>query len=131
MNVKHIGCALALTLVISVSGLTRQQERQEDAIKLRTDLVTLTATVFDDKGKYVANLKKEDFTVFEDGARQEISFFKSDELVPVSIGIIFDTSGSMVDKIDGVQDAVKHFIDTTKPSDEIFLIKFSNDAKLV
>ena len=62
---------------------------------------------------------------------KEISFFKSDELVPASIGIIFDTSGSMVDKIDGVQDAVKHFIDTTKQSDEIFLIRFSNDVRLV
>jgi len=98
MNVKHIACALALTLVIPVSGLTRQQERQEDAIKLRTDLVTLTATVFDDKGRYVANLKKEDFTIFEDGARQEISFFSPDERIPVSIGVIFDTSGSMVDR---------------------------------
>ncbi len=131
MKVNRAACALALSLAVPISGLTRQQERQEDTIKLATDLVTLTSSVVDSKGRNVANLKKEDFLVLEDGARQEIAFFSSDERVPVSIGIVFDTSGSMVDKLDGVQDAVKHFIETTKPADEIFLIRFSSDVELV
>jgi len=132
MIIRTIACALALLLSLPVAGLTdRQEPQKEEPIRLATDLVTLTATVFDDKGRAVANLKKEDFAVFEDDTRQDLSFFSCDERTPVSIGIIFDTSGSMVDKLDGVQDAVKHFVETTKPSDEIFLIRFSSDVKLV
>ena len=136
MKMKCVAWVLALSLSIPAVGLPQHQEgqpsqQQDETIKLGTDLVTLTATVFDPKGKYVANLKKEDFIVFEDGARQEISFFTSDESIPISIGLIFDTSGSMIDKLDGVQDAVKHFIETTKPADEIFIIRFSNDVEVV
>jgi Ca-activated chloride channel family protein len=131
MEAKRTFSIIVLILMIPTAGLTQQKEQQGETIKLSADLVTFTATVFDDKGRYVANLKKEDFSIFEDGVKQDIAFFSSDEKIPVSIGIIFDTSGSMVDKLDGVQDAVKHFIETTKPSDEIFIIRFSNDAKLV
>ncbi len=121
--------ALMVSLLLPITGLN--QQKQDETIKLGTELVTLTATVFDERGRSVANLKKEDFTIFEDNVRQELSFFANDEQIPVSIGIIFDTSGSMVDKMDGVQDAVKHFIETTKKSDEIFLMRFSRDVSLV
>lgn len=132
MNVKYTACALALWLMLPIAGAAQEPpKRQEETIKIGTDLVTLTATVFDARGRYVANLKKEDFAVYEDGVRQEVSFFSPDERVPVSLGILFDTSGSMVDKLDGVQDAVKHFIDTTKPEDEIFILRFSSFVGLV
>jgi len=91
----------------------------------------MTATVFDGNGIYRADLNPEDFAVFEDGRPQEIAFFSSDETIPVSIGILFDTSGSMVDKMDVVEDAVEHFIDTTRPSDEIFLMRFNDRVRLV
>lgn len=99
-------------------------------IKVDVQLVTLTATVEDSQGGAVAGLGKEDFLVYEEGTSQEIRFFQS-ERIPVSVGIVFDTSGSMVDKIDEVQDAVLHFIETTSPQDEIFLIQFSQNASLV
>jgi len=51
--------------------------------------------------------------------------------VPISLGILFDTSGSMVDKIDGVRDAVEHFVKSVSPGDEIFLVRFSEDAEMV
>ncbi|MBI3652701.1 MAG: VWA domain-containing protein [Acidobacteria bacterium] len=121
----------ALTVALLWPPTERNRQRQEEAIKIATDLVTLTVTVFDEKGRSVANLKKDDFTIFEDNVRQELSFFTNDEQIPVSIGIVFDTSGSMVDKMDGVQDAVKHFIETTKKSDEIFLLRFSREVSLV
>lgn len=129
MTAKLFTCLLTASLLLPCTGLSRQG--QNETIKLGTDLVTLTATVFDEKGRAVANLKKEDFTIFEDNVRQELAFFANDEQIPVSIGILFDTSGSMVDKMDDVQDAVKHFIETTKKSDEIFLMRFSKDVSLV
>ena len=109
---------------------TLQAGFRQETIKVDTTLVTLTATVKDEKGRHVPGLKKEDFSVFEDNVPQELSFF-SDERVPMSIGILFDTSGSMADKLDGVEDAVNHFIDIVKPGDEIFLIRFSSHVDLV
>lgn len=104
---------------------------QDDVIRVNTDLVTLTATVTDARGRFRADMKQRDFVVYEDGVRQELAYFNTGDRVPVSLGIIFDTSGSMIDKIDGVEDAVKHFVKSVAPGDEIFLIRFSDEAELI
>lgn len=106
-------------------------QQQFPPIKVEVRLVTLTATVEDSDRRAVAGLKKEDFQIVEDGAPQQVSVFHNDEKAPVSVGILFDTSGSMVDKIEGVKDAVLHFIDTTDPKDDIFLIRFNDSISLV
>ena len=114
-------CAVAATLASA---------QEFPPIKVDVQLVTLTATVEDSKGYAISGLKKEDFVVYEERVRQEIEVFQS-ERVPVSLGVVFDTSGSMVDKIEEVEDAVIHFIDTTNPEDEIFLVEFNFHASLV
>ncbi len=108
-----------------------QEVGKGDVVRVDTDLVTLTATVTDARGRYVANLKQGDFTVYEDGVKQELAYFNTGDRVRVSLGILFDTSGSMVDKIEGVSDAVEHFVKSVSPGDEIFLIRFSDEAVLV
>ena len=110
---------------------TPQEIGQGDVIRVDTELVTLTATVTDQHGRYVANLKQSDFTVYEDGVKQDLAYFSTGDRVPVSLGIIFDTSGSMIDKIDGVRDAVEHFVKSVSSGDEIFLVRFSESAELV
>jgi len=110
----------------------RPQELGEgDVVRIDTELVTLTATVTDPRGRYVSNLRRDDFTVYEDGVRQALAYFSSGDRLPVSLGILFDTSGSMVDKIEGVRDAVEHFVTSVSPGDEIFLVRFSDDAEIV
>ena len=84
-----------------------------------------------ERGRYVANLKQSDLTIYENGVKQELAYFKTGDQVPISLGILFDTSGSMVDKIEGVRDAAEHFVKAVAPGDEIFLIRFSSDAELV
>lgn len=107
------------------------REKDDDVIRVNTDLVTLTATVTDKNGRYRADLKRADFTVYENGAEQKLEYFNTGDRVPVSLGLVFDTSGSMEDKIEGVRDAVEHFVKSVAPGDEIFLIRFSDDADLV
>ena len=106
--------------------------QQDPDLKIREEvsLVTLTATVTDQQGRHIEGLGREDFKVYEDNSLQEIAVFESEEL-PVSIGILFDTSGSMEDKIEDVKDAVKHFADTVNPRDDIFLIRFASYVDLV
>lgn len=129
---------ITITLILPQSSYTQQQKppqdknkRDDETIRIDTDLVMLNATVTNDRGRFVANLKQSDFSVYEDGVKQQLEYFNTGDREPISLGIIFDTSGSMVDKIDGVRDAVEHFVKAVTPGDEIFLIQFSNHADLV
>jgi Ca-activated chloride channel family protein len=96
-----------------------------------TDLVTLTVTVTDTFGRFVTGLGKNAFTVTDEKVPQEITFF-SDEDAPVSLGIVFDVSGSMGgDKINKAREALSKFIETSHARDEYFLIGFNNRAQLL
>lgn len=100
-------------------------------IILNTDVVTMNVTVTDLYGRFVSGLKKSAFTIFDDNQEQQIEFF-SDEDAPVSVGIIFDVSGSMTgEKILKAREALSKFIETSHPSDEYFLIAFNKRAQLL
>ena len=103
----------------------------ETPLKVQTDLVTLTLTVHDNWGRYVSDLTKNRFSVFEDGVEQKISFF-SDVDAPASIGIVYDISGSMGSgKILRARRALERFMLTSHPSDEYSLITFNNKVRLL
>jgi Ca-activated chloride channel family protein len=115
-----------------ISAPAQDTVPHEPSVVIRQEvrLVTLTATVVDPQERNVPGLRKEDFRIFEDDKPQTISVFTAEEK-PVSLGILFDTSGSMIDKIDDVQDAVKHFVNLVNPEDDIFLMRFSSNVRLV
>ena len=103
----------------------------EDRYVVNADLVTLTVTVTDMYGRFVTGLGQKAFTIFDEKEEQQISFF-SDEDAPVSLGVIFDVSGSMSgDKINRAREALAHFIETSHQGDEYFLIGFNNRAQLL
>jgi len=96
-----------------------------------TDLVTFNVTVTDSYGRFVSGLSKNAFTILDENKRQEITFF-SDEDAPVSVGVLFDVSGSMGgDKVIRARDALAHFIQTSDERDEYFLIGFNSRAQLL
>ncbi|MBA4123736.1 MAG: VWA domain-containing protein [Acidobacteria bacterium] len=108
-----------------------QEEPDDKPLSVKTDLVTLTLTVTDLYGRFVSGLNKDAFTVFDGNAEQEITFF-SDVDAPVSVGILFDVSGSMSgEKIGKARKALERFINTSHPSDEYFLIGFNSRAQLL
>jgi Ca-activated chloride channel homolog len=96
------------------------------------ELVNVTATVTDDDGRFVSGLRQEDFKVFEDGEEQAISHF-SNERVPVSLGILLDTSGSMTsEKMSAARSAIDRFIyELLSPNDELFFMQFANRPDLI
>ena len=100
-------------------------------IPVRTDLVTLTLTVMDVYGRYVTGLPKSAFTIIDNNKEQEVTFF-SDSDTPISVGILFDVSGSMSgEKIKKARTALQRFIASSHPSDEYFLIAFNSKAELL
>jgi Ca-activated chloride channel family protein len=88
-----------------------------------TQLVTVTVT--DPGGGYVPGLRREDFVLYEDGVRQEITYFNIGENEPVSLGLVVDTSGSMRDKIEYARQALRRFVDSIRPGDEVFVEEFN------
>jgi Ca-activated chloride channel family protein len=101
------------------------------SVLINTDLITLTVTVTDTYGRYVSGLNKNAFSIFDEKQPQEITFFSDDDS-PVSVGVIFDVSGSMSgDKIKRARDALSKFIQTSHDSDEYFLIAFNSRAQLL
>ncbi len=113
----------------SESSNTNTSRNQQ--IIVNTDLVTLTVSVTDHDGRYVPGLNKKDFTITDNKAPQEIAFF-SDVDSPVSVGIVFDVSGSMSGKkIEQAREALAAFIQTSHPQDEYFLIGFNSQPQLL
>ena len=138
-NGLHRCVFLLLLLVIPGLRLAAQEptptpvpdDDRDLPIKVKTDLVTLTLTVTDLYGRYVSGLSKKAFTVTDNNEVQDITFF-SDTDAPVSIGILFDVSGSMSgEKIGKARKALEKFIATSHPSDEYYLIAFNNRAQLL
>lgn len=133
--VHRLGLLLLFLLIGSPAAFAQNPQptptKQDDELRIKTDLVTLTVTVTDVYGRYVSGLTKEAFTVFDNNEEQEITFF-SDTDAPVSLGILFDVSGSMnSEKISKARKALERFINTSHPSDEYFLIAFNNRAQLL
>ncbi|HEX4002736.1 MAG TPA: VWA domain-containing protein [Candidatus Acidoferrales bacterium] len=107
-----------------------QQLKKGHPLRAETDMTLVGASVTDPLGRLVTGLERENFRVFENGAEQEILQFSSQD-VPVSIGVIFDMSGSMSDKIDKSRQAAVQFFRTANPQDEFFLVDFNDRAQLV
>lgn len=99
-------------------------------IKKDVDLVLVPVTITDPMNRLVTGLEKDNFEVFEGDSRQQIRHFSSED-APLSLGVIFDTSGSMSDKIEKSRDAVVEFFKTANPQDEFFMITFSDKPELL
>ena len=94
------------------------------------DLVLVPVTITDPMNRLVTGLEKENFALTDNGTPQEIRHFSSED-APISLGVIFDVSGSMSDKIDKSRQAVVEFFRTANPQDEFFLIAFSDKPELL
>lgn len=110
-----------------------QSQRPDEAGALRVDvrLVNVYATVVDTSGRYVDGLRQNDFVVQEDGRRQQLAHFDHNQDTPISLGIVLDTSGSMVAKLDTATDAIDRFLRTIHPDDDIFLMGFDSSTYLL
>jgi VWFA-related protein len=105
------------------------QKNEEYRIRRDVNLVVLHATVLDDRGRFVPDLRQESFRVFEDKVEQKLSIFKRED-VPVSVGLVIDNSGSMRDKRVRVNTAALTFVKTSNPGDEVFVVNFNDDFYL-
>src|SRR5688572_33418780 len=122
---SSIGVTAALAVgVLAGSARVAGQNQEEFRFRSGVDLVNVTATVIDRNGRFVPGLRQSDFIVYEENELQEVTHF-SNERVPVSLGLVLDTSGSMVgEKLTNALMAVDRFLTRLlSPEDEIFLYR--------
>jgi len=99
-------------------------------LKVDVDLVLVPVTITDPMNRLVTGLEKENFQLYEGSSAQDIRTFSSED-APVSLGVIFDSSGSMSSKMDRAKEAVVEFFKTANPQDEFFMITFSDEPETV
>lgn len=109
---------------------TKIQKQADGKIILDTEVVNVIVSVTDPYGRFVTGLGKDHFEVFDDKVKQQIAHF-TDEDAPVSLGIVYDVSGSMKERVARSIRALRRFIETSHSDDDFFLIGFNDRAKLV
>jgi Ca-activated chloride channel homolog len=107
-----------------------QPQDLSDSIKIETELVQLDVSVIDQNNNPVFSLNKDDFAVYEDKVKQVINSVSREE-VPLSFGIVIDTSGSMRSRFQTVSDATRDLIKQMRTDDEAFLVQFKVESELV
>ena len=104
--------------------------KQGQSVHVDVDLALVNVTVTDPYDRLITGLEPDNFRVFENNVEQEIQYFSSED-VPISIGVIFDLSGSMANKSGKAKEAALQFFKTANPQDEFFLVSFNDRAEVV
>jgi VWFA-related protein len=100
-----------------------------DVIRFDTSLVTVPVTVLDRNGRYVPQLRRESFRIYENGQEQKITYFATTDS-PFSVVLLIDTSGSTQWRLDDIQDAAINFVGKLKPSDSVMVMSFDDRIKV-
>src|SRR5688572_21369313 len=104
---------------------------QDDTlVRVETNLVNLSVAVLDAKGKYVENLQKAQFEIFDNGKKQEIEYFSASE-APVSFGIVYDMHPTTEDRTTAVLESLREFSKGLKENDDIFTLVFNRHGSLI
>ena len=101
-----------------------------DIIKVNTTLVTIPVSVMDRDGRYIPNLLKDDFRIWEDGVEQDVAFFASVDK-PFSVVLMLDTSPSTQFRMEEIQDAAITFVNQLRPDDRVMVVSFNDDIKVL
>ena len=111
---------------------TQQNDQQVPSIKAEVSVVNVFATVRDKSKHIIPTLKREDFRIFENDKEQKIAFFTAEKTLPVTLGLLIDTSGSEQNRLPAEQEAATHFLNRVlRKGDEAMVISFDVDVDLL
>lgn len=101
-----------------------------DVVRVNTSLVTVPVSVMDRSGRYIPDLRQQDFRVFEDGVEQQVAYFASVEK-PFTVALVLDTSESTRFRMEEIQDAAIAFVDQLRPDDHVLVVAFGDDIRVL
>jgi Ca-activated chloride channel family protein len=117
-------------LVSVVQGQEAASQDADEVLRVETSLVTVAARVVDGKGKYISNLRREDFSIMEDGVAQQLAYFEPVES-PFTVALLLDTSGSTGFRLEDIQKAALVFIDQLRPDDRVMVVAFNDKVEFL
>ena len=120
------GCLVA---ALGTGADARQAAPSQTPFRAGVDIVSLNVTVMDGQNRYVTDLDQPDFAVFEDGVKQDVTFFNRRQQ-PIALSLLLDSSASMEDKLDTLQVAAVNFVRRLKPSDMAQIIDFDSRVEV-
>lgn len=136
LNVR-VPLFIIAVVVLFIANASAQQEKErkpvpqdEEAVKLRTTLVQVPVVVSERGGRYVSDLTREEFTIFEDGIKQDIELFGSVE-EPFSVALLLDSSGSTEASLDQIKSAAMAFIGNLRPHDRVMVVSFNDSVEVL
>ncbi len=107
-----------------------EEVSEGDIVRVNTTLVSIPVSVMDRDGKYIPNLRKEDFRIWEDGVEQQVAYFASTEK-PFTVALVIDTSGSVRERLREIQDAAMSFINDLRPDDRVMVVSFDDKIRFI
>jgi VWFA-related protein len=107
-----------------------EEVAEGDVVRVETTLVSIPVTVMDRDGKFIPNLRKENFRIWEDGTEQQVAYFASTEK-PFTVALVIDTSGSTKHRLDEIQDAAIAFVEQLRPDDRVMIVSFNDKIKVL
>ena len=115
----------------SVTGSFQDPNRRDDApLRLETTLVQVPVIASSPGGRYITDLTRNEFTIFENGVKQEIEFFKSVE-EPFNVALVLDSSGSTVSQLDYIKECATAFVESLRPNDRVMVISFDDSVHVL
>jgi Ca-activated chloride channel homolog len=134
-KIRYFGSSLAIFALLSALSVAQtgaaaaSQEAPATTFRAHADLVLIPVSVTDKLNRFVLGLQKADFHLFEDGAEQTVEHFSGED-APLSIGVLFDESGSMSYKLHTSRDATTQLLSALNKEDEVFLVEFADAARV-
>ena len=131
MNFYRILLAFCLTTsCVNPLPISARQKQSDDPIKVQATLVNVPVIVSDRQGRYISNLKVEDFKLYQDRVEQPISFFDAAE-EPINVALLLDTSRSTSEVLDDIKKDAANFLKELRPQDRAMIISFDYDVHLL
>lgn len=103
---------------------------EDEVVRVNANLVTVPVTVLDRDGRFIPNLREEDFRILEDGVEQQVAYFASVEQ-PFTVALVIDVSGSTRFKLEDIQSAAIAFLDQLRPDDRVMIVSFEDDIRVL
>jgi Ca-activated chloride channel family protein len=126
--VMRRAAAVSVAVLASLSAIAAGQEKPQ-VFRAGVELVSLNVTVVDSQGRYVTDLAEADFSVFEDGAKQELSFFNRSNL-PIALSLLIDSSASMEQRMEHAQEAAIGFARKIRGQDLAQIVDFDSRVEI-
>lgn len=134
--VVRCSCVLVLVVLSAASGrslsavaVAKAEQEKPQVFRAGVELVSLNVTVTDSQGRYVTDLNESDFSVFEDGAKQELSFFNRTNL-PIALSLLIDSSASMEQRMQHAQEAAIGFAKKIREQDLAQIVDFDSRVEI-